>query len=147
MGVILDSLSKADSNMHNCTAQSPSDALTKAYRKAAYPTGNDTTTEVTSAEGTLSGDASNQDKDDAELGVLVDASTFDEKVRLLVEGAGQKYNFKAAAKWGLAKRIDPELLGAVQRLQKNAGLLNEVIRRTNLRRAWQGKKPLGSLEP
>ena len=139
MGVIFDTLAKSDNSVHNCTEQAASEALTKAYRKAAYPTGHDTTTEVTSAEGAMAGDASQQDKDDAHLGeIMVDATLFDEKVRSLVEGAGAAYNYKAAAQSGLAKRVDPELLGAVQRLQKNAPLLNEVVRRTNLRRARQG---------
>jgi hypothetical protein len=134
MGIIFDTLAKSDSSVHNCTEQAPSQAMTKAYRKAAYPTGHDTTTEVTSAEGTMEGDASQQDKDDAHLGeIMVPATLFDQKVQELVEGAGAAYSVKAAEANGLMKRADPELIASIQRLEKNAPLLNRAMELTNQR--------------
>jgi hypothetical protein len=137
MGVIFDTLAKSDSNVRNCTEQAPTEAMTKAYRKAAYPTGHDTTT-----EGSVPGDSSAEDPGVDEINL--DSTLFDQKVRELVQGAGAKYNYKAARAAGLVKSVDPELLGAVQRVQKRAPLLNEVVRRTNLRRAKEGKEPIGS---
>jgi hypothetical protein len=146
MGVIFDTLAKSDSNVRNCTEQAPTEAMTKAYRKSAYPTGHDTTTEMTSAEGTMSGDASAQDQDEGEgvNEVNLDATLLDQKVRELVQSAGAKYNYKAARAAGMAKRADPELLAAAQRLEKNAALLNRAVELTNLRKSRLAKRPWDS---
>ena len=173
MGILLDTLSKNDPSVRNCTADnrlSPeasravmkdwhpgvdSTPLVKrsgSYTKTAagtvspdaYDTGHDTADSV-SALGSMSGDTSQQDQDDATMDtVMVDATLFDEKARQLVQSAGAAYSYKAAIKTGLAKRIDPELLATVQYLEKHAALLNKAVRITNARLAKQGKPPLGS---
>lgn len=150
MGVLLDNLAKRG-EATNCSSAAAPPTTAREFMKASYPmvkdvypTGNDTFKPV-DALGGMSGDASQQDKDDGTVdNVMVDATTFDAKVRELVTNAGGQYNFKAAAKAGLAKRIDPDLLATVQYLQKHSTLLNKAVRITNARLAKQGRPPLGS---
>ncbi len=146
MGIILDTLRKTDPSVQDCTAATINPTAARSHVAKTVggygESGHDTAPEIDTLGG-MEGDASQQDKDDAQLGVLVDATKFDEKVRQLVESAGAQYNFKTAQAQGLAKRLDPELLGAVQRLQKNAPLLNRVVALTEARKAKRGS-PSGS---
>ncbi|HEX6822289.1 MAG TPA: hypothetical protein VF123_09560 [Candidatus Sulfotelmatobacter sp.] len=107
----------------------------------AYATGHDTPTRV-DALGCMSGDTSQQDQDDSKMDeVLLDATLFDEKVRQLVQGAAvyrDGYQQSARAQ-GLIKRVNPEVVAAVKRLQQAAPLLNRAVALTKARLAEQGR--------
>lgn len=96
-----------------------------------YPRGHDSTTPTPSAAGGVSSDLGD---DPEQTGIFLDANLFDEKVRTLVEQAGGCYNFKAAVGAGLIKRVDPELLAAIGRLEKAAPLLNRAVEMAERRR-------------
>jgi hypothetical protein len=89
----------------------------------------------TNALGSASGDVSAQDEEPGVDEINLDATLFDQKVRELVQGAGGKYNYRAAKAAGMVKRADPLLLEAAERLEKNAALLNRAIALTNERLA------------
>jgi hypothetical protein len=145
MGVLLENLVKRGEAVNVSPQAIPAAAAREVFSKAGGygEQGHDTAPEQ-DALGSASGDVSTQDEGEGVDEVNLDATLLDEKVRELVQSAGAKYDFKAARTAGLMKRVDPELLGAAQRLQNNASLVNEVVRRTNLRRARQGKPPIGS---
>jgi hypothetical protein len=121
MGPIFEALIKRG-EIQDASAQNASPQGAREFMKAAYPGVG-----KTPVEGTMTGDASDQVDYDEELGVLVDASTLDEKVRQLLESAGSHYNYKVATQQGLAKRVDPEVLAAIRRLQTAAPLLNRAV--------------------
>lgn len=87
-----------------------------------YPTGHDTAP-AASAGGEVSGDVTTEGTEE----IYLDANLFDQHVRELVTQAGGTYSFKGAVGSGLMKRVDPELLAAIGRLEKAAPLLNKAV--------------------
>lgn len=149
MGFLLEQLSKADPTVRNCTARTASTAQVAAYRKTmAGPlakdqsqlgwvgaTGHDKPEEDTSANGSMGGNASAQDDTD-EIDQIYTLSTLDEKVKQQVEAAGAAYNFKAAG----TTPVDPEIVDAVLRLERNAPFLNRLMAKA-ARKATQDRRP------
>ena len=110
--------------------------ITTRHLQKQYPMANDSAPADPSAPGAISSDVGGHTAETEE--VYLDANLFDEKVRQMVEAAGGRYNFKAAVQRGLFKRVDPELLAAMGRLEKAAPLLNRAVAMARARQSAKG---------
>ena len=145
MGCILDTLAKRGEAV-NLSAQAASPAAARVHiaKVGGYGESEHDTATPVDALGSASSDASAQDEGAGVDVMNLDATLFDQKVRELAQSAGHAYNFKTAREAGLVKSVDPELVAGIQHLQKNAGFLNRLVRKTNERLARAGKPPIGS---
>lgn len=131
MGVILDGLQKhSPDGVHNLTRKTvaPDEAL-EILRKA-----NNVRPAPMPGLGEIEREVGGHDTEDV---VVLDP--FEQRVKELVESAGGHYNFKAAVGAGLIKRVDPELLAAMGRLEKAAPLLNKAVAMARARQRTKGQ--------